>query len=78
MFRSGDSVVFTLVLNEPLQIMMDDGKPTGDMRSPGGNWMRWQDSLQIIIPLIKAEYDPKSGAGIRSSLVVKTKDNSVR
>jgi hypothetical protein len=75
MFRSGDSVVFPLVLNEPLQIMMDDGKPTGDMRSPGGNWMRWQDSLQILIPLIKAEYDPKSGAGIRSSLVVKTKND---
>ena len=75
MFRSDEPVAFPLVLNEPLIIMMNDGKPTGDMRSPGGGWMHWQDSLQIVIPLIKAEYDPKSGAGIRSSLVVKTLDN---
>lgn len=75
LFRPGDTVAFPLVLNEPLLIMMNDRKLTGDMRSPGGSWTRWQDSLQITIPLIQAEYDPRNGAGIRGSLVVTTKDN---
>jgi hypothetical protein len=77
-FRASEDVTFPLVLNEPLVIMMDNGLPTGDVRTPGERWMRWQDSLLIHIPRITAEYDSKNGAGIRSKLIVKTKDNFVR
>ena len=74
LFRANGELTFPLVLNEPLLVMMDEGKPTGDIRAPGGNWMKWQDSLFIHIPKIVTEYDAKSGAGIRSSLIVKTTD----
>jgi hypothetical protein len=53
--------------------MMDEGKPTGEVRPSGGNWVKWYDTLTIHIPKITAEYDARNGAGIRSSLIAKTK-----
>lgn len=76
LFRSADSVTFPLVLNEPLVVMMNEGKPTGEIRVDGGEWLRWQDTLTIHIPRIAAEYDPNIGTAIRSSLIVKTRDDS--
>jgi hypothetical protein len=73
LFRASSELTFPLVLSEPLFIMMNEGKPTGEMRVPEGNWMRWQDSLIINIPRITAEYDAQNGAGIRANLIVKTK-----
>ncbi|MFZ2161482.1 MAG: hypothetical protein WAW02_04625 [Sideroxyarcus sp.] len=74
LFRANSELTFPLVLNEPLLVMMDEGKPTGEIRAPSGNWMKWQDSFFIHIPKIATEYDAKNGAGIRSSLIVKTTD----
>ena len=72
MFRASDSVFFPLVLNAPVELMMQDGKPTGDWRAAGGDWLRWQDTLRIHIPWIKAELTAQNGAEIRSSLIVET------
>lgn len=72
LFRAREELTFPLVLNEPLQVMMNEGKPTGEMRTLGGNWIVWHDTLTIQIPKISAEYDARNGAGIRSSLIVKT------
>ena len=73
MFLAREELSFPLVLNEPLQIMMDGGKPTGEIRTSGGNWIKWHDTLTIHIPKIAAEYDDQGGAGIRSSLIIKMK-----
>ncbi len=72
-FRASETATFPLVLNEPMVIMMDEGKPTGDIRASGDRWIRWQDTLSIQIPRITAEYDPELGAGIRSKLIVESK-----
>jgi hypothetical protein len=71
LFRASDDVAFSLVLNEPLLVMMSDGKPTGEMRTSGGEWTLWHDTLTIQIPKITAEYNAGDGALIRSSLIVK-------
>jgi hypothetical protein len=76
LFQPGKEATFPLVLNEPLQVMMDDGKPTGELRTLGGDWIRWRDTLTIQIPRITAAYDPKDGAEIRSSLIIKTRQSS--
>jgi hypothetical protein len=73
LFRAHDEFIIPLALNEPLQIMMDEGKPTGEVRTSGGNWGKWHDTLTIQIPRITAEYDARNGAWIRSSLIAKTK-----
>jgi hypothetical protein len=73
LFRAVDEITFSLVLNEPLLIMMNEGKPTGEIRETGGDWMPWHDTLTIQIPKISADYNTGDGALIRSSLIVKTK-----
>lgn len=74
LFRGAEPVTFPLVLNEPLVVMMHGGKPTGEIRVNGGDWLRWQDTLTIHIPRIEAVYASDSGAAIRSSLIVKSRD----
>jgi hypothetical protein len=71
LFRASDEVTFPLVLNEPLLVMMNEGKPTGEIRANGGDWILWHDTLTIQIPKITAEYIAGDGALIRSSLIVK-------
>ncbi len=71
-FRTGDAV-FPLVLNEPVELMMKDGKPTGDWRKTGGDWLLWQDTLRVQIPWIRADLTAQDGAQIRSSLVVEAR-----
>ncbi|MGC2165959.1 MAG: hypothetical protein WA632_08105, partial [Gallionella sp.] len=73
LFRGQDGVTFPLVLNEPLQIMMDEGRPTGELRPPGGTWRHWQDTLTIRIPKITPIYDAQKGAEIHGSLIIKAK-----
>lgn len=76
LFRASESVTFPLQLDKSLLVMMNEGKPTGEIRVAGGDWVRWQDTLTIHIPRITAEYDATQGAAIRSSLIVKTRDNT--
>jgi hypothetical protein len=71
LFRASDEVTFPLVLNEPLLVMMNEGKPTGEIRANGSDWIPWHDTLTIQIPKITAEYVAGDGALIRSSLIVK-------
>ncbi|MFH2134789.1 MAG: MFS transporter permease [Pseudomonadota bacterium] len=76
LFRTGDALTFPLQLEKPVLVMMNEGKPTGEMRVAGGDWVRWQDTLTIHIPRITAEYDTAQGAVIRSTLIVNTRDNA--
>lgn len=76
LFRASEAATFPMQLDRSVQVMMNEGKPTGQMRVEGGDWVRWQDILTIHIPRITAEYDATQGAAIRSTLIVKTKDNA--
>jgi len=74
LFRTGNSSVLPLVLNEPVEIMMNnDGQPTGEWRFPGENWLRARETRWISIPWIKAELTPQSGPEIHASLVFETR-----
>ncbi|BBI99856.1 hypothetical protein FGKAn22_15490 [Ferrigenium kumadai] len=75
-FRASNASVLPLVLNEPLEIMMNNGQPTGDWRFPGDSWALAHETNWIRIPWIKAELLPQTGPEIRASLVVETHHQS--
>lgn len=75
-FRASNASVLPLVLNEPLEIMMNNGQPTGDWRFPGESWALAREANWIRIPWIKAELIPQTGPEIRASLVVETQHQS--
>ncbi len=66
-------LLLPLVLNEPIEIVMNSGQPTGDWRFPGGSWTKARETQGISIPWVKAELTPLAGPEIRTSLVVKTR-----
>ncbi len=72
-FRASNASVLALVLNEPVQIMMSNGQPTGDWRFPGESWVLARETHWISIPWIKAELTPQTGPEIRASLVIETR-----
>jgi hypothetical protein len=73
LFRAGNSSELPLVLNEPVEIIMDNGKPTGDWRFPGENWLLARETRWISIPFLKAELTQQTGPEIRTSLVFEPK-----
>jgi hypothetical protein len=73
LFRPSKNSVLPLVLNRPIEIMMENGHPTGDWRSPGEGWLQARETHWITIPWIKAALTPKNGPEIRSCLVVETR-----
>lgn len=75
-FRASSASVLPLVLNEPLEIMMNNGQPTGDWRFPGESWALAREANWVRIPWIKAELIPQTGPEIRASLVVETQHQS--
>lgn len=76
MFRASSASVLPLVLNEPLEIMMNNGQPTGDWRFPGESWALAREANWVRIPWIKAELIPQTGPEMRASLVVETQHPS--
>jgi len=73
MFRTGSTSMLPLILNEPVEVMMDSGQPTGDWRFPGENWMLARETHWISIPWLKAELNSQSGPEISTSLVFEPK-----
>lgn len=69
-FRASSESVLPLELNTPIEIMMNNGQPTGNWRFPGSSWAWARETHWISIPWIKAELTPQSGPQIRTSLVV--------
>ena len=76
-FRASNASTLPLVLNEPLEIMMNNGQPTGDWRFPSENWALARETNWIRIPWIKAELTPQTGPEIRTSLVVETRHQPI-
>ena len=77
-FRASNTSVLPLVLNEPLEIMMNDGQPTGEWRFPGESWALAREPHFISIPWIKAELPPQTGPEIRASLIVRIRRQPIR
>jgi hypothetical protein len=57
-----------MVLNEPVEIIMDNGKPTGDWRFPGENWLLARETHWIRFPFLTTELIPQTGPEIRVNL----------
>jgi hypothetical protein len=76
MFRASNASVLPLILNEPVEIMMNNGQPTGDWRFPGESWAQARETRWISIPWLKAELTSQSGPEIRTSLVFEPRHQS--
>lgn len=70
LFDGAANPVLPLKLAEPLELLMIDGKLTGDLRHPGGPWQSHRETRWIAIPWMKAELTPEGGPQVRASLVV--------
>jgi hypothetical protein len=70
-FRASSTSVLPLILNEPVEIMMNDGQPTGQWRLPGDSWSTGAGDIMVRIPMLKPEL-PQSGPEIKASLIVET------
>jgi hypothetical protein len=67
---SGEKPVLPLVLNRPIELMMRDGKLTGDARFAGESWQLARQVRWITIPWIKADLTPENGPVVTSNLIV--------
>ena len=57
-----------LTLTHPIEVLMQDGKLSGEARIPGESWLR-RDTRWISIPFLKAELT-RAGPQVRGQLVV--------
>ncbi len=73
LFVSLSRPVLPLTLAEPIEVMMIDGKLTGDMRFSGGVWLPAREARWISIPRMQAELTPQSGPLVRANLIVDLK-----
>jgi len=72
-FRASNTAVLPLVLNQPVEIMMDKGQASGEWRHPGDPWSLARGSVWVRIPMIRVELPPQTGPEIRTRLEVATK-----
>lgn len=70
LFDTGARPVLPLRLAEPIEVLLVDGKLTGDIRHVGGPWQPARETRWIGIPWLKAELTPDGGPLIRAKLVV--------
>jgi hypothetical protein len=68
--------VLPLTLSEPVQVLLRDGKLTGDSRLPGEPWHAAREARWISIPWSKAELTPERGPVVRTNLIVRLRPRS--
>lgn len=78
LFRPAPDAILPLTLDQPLEILLRDGQPTGDVRAPGGAWLLARETHWISIPWMKASLDPAHGPQVESALVVDFKGGAAR
>ena len=78
LFRPASDAILPLTLDQPLEILLRDGQPTGDVRAPGGPWRLARETHWISIPWIRASLDPTHGPQVESALVVDFQGGSPR
>lgn len=78
-FRASRDSVLPLVLDEPVEIMMNDGQPTGYWRTPGGSWSLARDGgFFVTLPWLKAGLTPQTGPEILARLSVEAQNKPSR
>ncbi len=70
LFRPAPDAILPLTLDRPVDILLRDGAPTGDLRLPGEPWQLARETRWISIPWIRARLDPATGPVVESALVV--------
>ena len=70
LFRPAPDAVLPLTLDRPVDILLRDGVPTGDVRLPDGQWRLARETRWISVPWIRARLDPAAGPLVESALVV--------
>lgn len=73
LFRLEQDAVLPLILNEPIEVSMNDGQPTGQWRHPGESWRLARESGWLRIPWIKAEMMPQPQ--LHTSLIIETQQH---
>jgi hypothetical protein len=67
---NGENPVLPLTLNQPIELLLRDGKPTGDVRFPGEPWQESRQVRWLSIPWLKADLTPERGPRVTGNLVV--------
>ncbi|MBS4098596.1 MAG: hypothetical protein KGZ83_17370 [Sulfuricella sp.] len=70
LFDAAQNPVLPLKLAEPVELLLIDGKLSGDVRRAGGDWQKAREARWISIPWMKGELTPERGPLVRASLVV--------
>ncbi len=69
-FEAGATpLLLPLVLKQPMELRLEDGKPTGAARQPGSAWSKGPET-QINIPWVKGELSPHAGPLLKASMTV--------
>jgi hypothetical protein len=70
LFESGATpLVLPLVLKQPMELWMVDGKLTGAARRPGAAWSKGPET-RINIPWVKGEITPQTGPLLKTNMTV--------
>jgi hypothetical protein len=70
-FAAEPKPVLSLTLARPLELLMTDGKLTGDARRIGEAWVPARQTRWINIPLLDAHLTPEHGPVVNSKLIVR-------
>lgn len=69
-FRHAPSPILPLTLARPIELLMIDGKLTGDLRLPGEPWSLAREARWISIPWIKADLSAENGPAVHTRLLI--------
>jgi hypothetical protein len=70
LFEAGATpLILPLVLKQPMELWMVDGKLTGAARQPGSTWSKGPET-RINIPWVRGEVTPHAGPLLKASMVV--------
>jgi hypothetical protein len=70
----GEKPVLPLTLSRPIELLLRDGRPNGDVRFPGEAWQLARQVRWISIPWLKAELTPENGPRVSGSLIVQLRN----
>ncbi|KAA0581931.1 MFS transporter permease [Azospirillum sp. B21] len=65
-FRNDPATILPLTLAKPVQLVLENGVPTGDARFDGEPWMRGTAGLWLHVPKLEGDLTPDRGPVIRA------------
>ncbi|HYH23646.1 MAG TPA: hypothetical protein VD995_33940 [Azospirillum sp.] len=71
-FAPATGHILPLTLATALEVAMEDGQPTGEVRFAGENWSPAGGALWLAIPLTRADVTPEAGPRLRAVLDLET------